>query len=945
MGRSRLAYKGFLFFVLLPWAVMAQNTNEVFARISAEQELMDVQQKYTYQNSSQDTLNSIWFYDWNNAYSTKNSPLSKRFSEEFNRSLHLARQRDRGFTTMVSIVAEDYKGLEWEYAKSEDLVEIKLPKPLYPGEAIQLHFTYTLKLPDARFTGYGYQNDGGIYLKDWYLSPLVYKNGWLKYSNKNLDDLYTELTAQTEVQLIYPSDLYLVSNFEEVSQSEFPQGKQAILREANVLNCEIFLSKENHFTAHITPSLKVVSDIESRKYDSPDQGASIIRIVDFIEKHLGEYPHTHLLVSEKDYNRYPLYGINQLPSFVRPYDARFQYEMKFLKTAMRTYLRESVYMDPRADKWVYDGVINYLMIQFVEEYYPDQKWLGKLSKVWGVRSFNLAQMGFNDQYNLLHMLSVRSNLDQALTTPNDSLIKLNQKIASGYKAGLGLAYIADYIGKEEVEEAIQTFVRERKGLAASSAADFEKSLRATTEKDLDWFFNEYVQTRKKIDYRIKEVEKGTDSIQVTLKNKRGTAVPISLYGLQGDSVVSKYWLEGFDSIKRFTIPQKGEDRLVLNYNKVIPEFNQRDNWKSLGGFLSSNKKIKFQFFKDTENPYYNQFFYVPIANYNIYDGITPGIRLYNKTFLERQFRFDIAPTYSFLERTLVGGGGFQYRKYHGKSGLFVSNYSLGGGTSHFQTNSRYTTITPSVSFGWRPGDLISNKREFLNIRWRNVFRNIDPAIADEIDTEPDYSVFNVRYINRDNDIINYKSTELDFQYAQDFIKVSFEWEFRRLFQNNRQINLRFYAGKFIRNETNSDFFSFALDRPTDYLFDLDYLGRSEATGLVSQQIIIAEGGFKSRFEDAFASDWLAALNGSFNLWRWIELYGDVGFASDKPGGTDFVYDSGVRLNLVTDYFELYFPLYSNLGWEVAQPDYGSRIRFIITVSPKTLTGLFTRKWF
>ena len=79
MGRSRLAFTGFLLLFLLPCAVLAQNTNEVFARIDAEQELMEVQQKYTYQNSSLDTLNSIWFYDWNNAYSTKNSPLSKRF--------------------------------------------------------------------------------------------------------------------------------------------------------------------------------------------------------------------------------------------------------------------------------------------------------------------------------------------------------------------------------------------------------------------------------------------------------------------------------------------------------------------------------------------------------------------------------------------------------------------------------------------------------------------------------------------------------------------------------------------------------------------------------------------------------------------------------------------------------------------------------------------------
>jgi hypothetical protein len=66
------------------------------------------------------------------------------------------------------------------------------------------------------------------------------------------------------------------------------------------------------------------------------------------------------------------------------------------------------------------------------------------------------------------------------------------------------------------------------------------------------------------------------------------------------------------------------------------------------------------------------------------------------------------------------------------------------------------------------------------------------------------------------------------------------------FENNRQLNLRFYAGSFLYNKTASDFFSYAADRPTDYLFDYNYLGRSESTGLYSQQFILAEGGFKSK---------------------------------------------------------------------------------------------------
>src|SRR5690606_16352023 len=109
--------------------------------------------------------------------------------------------------------------------------------------------------------------------------------------------------------------------------------------------------------------------------------------------------------------------------------------------------------------------------------------------------------------------------------------------------------------------------------------------------------------------------------------------------------------------------------------------------------------------------------------------------------------------------------------------------------------------------------------------------------------------------------------------------INYEW--RKLLESNRQLNFRFYAGTFLYNKTDSDYFSFALDRPTDYLFDYNYLGRSENSGIFSQQIIIAEGGFKSKLETPFANQWMATANMSTTLWRFIEAYGDVGLMKNK----------------------------------------------------------------
>ncbi|MGB5556314.1 MAG: metalloprotease, partial [Flavobacteriaceae bacterium] len=881
------------------------------------------------------------------AYSDKNTGLAERFAEEFKKSLHLAKDSERGRTNITSAVDAEYRGLKLNRLDGKDIIEVVLNKPLPPNESAKLFITYTVKLPPNKFTPYGYSTKNAYYLKDWYLTPAVFDGEWHLYSNKNLEDLYTDITTTT-INLTYPKGLFMVSNFRVLSNTSISNDQVAQLSGIKQKSCEIILEPVQEFTTHVTPYMTVITDINSPRYDLISKDISINRVAKFMTENLGTFPHEQLLVSQIDYNKNPLYGLNQLPSFIRPYDERFQFEMKFLKTALINILDETIYLDPRKEQWVTDAIANYLMIAYVEQFYPHQKLMGKLSNIWGIRGFNIAKMEFNEQYPTLYMLMARKNIDQPLTISRDSLLWFNQKIANRYKAGLGLSYLASYIGKEKIDEGIKTFFEFYK-LSRVKVHDFESIIKRSSNDDIDWFFSNYVSTDRKIDFKIKKVKKLKDSLLVTLKNKEGTKVPISLFGIKNDTVVSKYWFADIDTEKIFTIPRNDEDRLVLNYDQKIPEFNQRDNWKSLGGFFSSNRKLKFTFFRDSENPYFNQIFYVPVLNFNIYDGWTPGMRLYNKTFLEKPLVFDIAPSYSFREKTFVGYGKLTYRKYLSKTGLYVANYGLRGSTSHFDINSRYSTFTPSLSFGWRPEDLLSNKRQMLSFRYINIFRNLDESLkaAGKAPESPDYSVFNARYSNVDNHILDYKSWLVDFQLANKFSKLVFEFEYRKLFESNRQFNLRFYAGKFISNRTEGNFFSFALDRPTDYLFDYGYLGRSEDSGIYSQQIIIAEGGFKSFLDEQyrFSNDLLSTVNTSVNLWRWIEVYGDAGYVKNKGKNGKFVYDSGVRLNLVTDYFELYLPMYSNNGWEVSQPNYAEKIRFIVTVDIKTLTGLFTRKWF
>lgn len=933
-------YHSLLFLCLSTVMCWAQNTQNISATLYTDVMAMNVQQQIVFHNQSRDTLNQLYLYDWNNAYANKNTALAKRFAEEFDRGLHLAKDRDRGYTKVINFVDVNFKNLDWKRLDSDDLIKVQLKHPLYPGESYTVHATYTIKLPSAEFTGYGHDEDGNILLENCFLSPVPYRNkAWALYSNMNLNDMFLEPTNY-HINFKYPDNYRLTGNPEK---SEYNNQNNLISTQLHYVDrkyVRLYLERIKSFETVQTDHFTFTTNIPTKNVSEVGMYLSIDKISEFLHRYLQNTENVSVLISEEDYKKNPMYGLNQLPAFLRPFKDDFLYELKILKTTLNNYLLEKVDADPRKDKWVFDAIEIYLMMQYIKDYYPDMKMAGDFSKIWGLRSFHFSQMDFNEQYNMYYMLMARKNLDQPLNMERDSLLKFNNNIANKYKAGIGLEYLNSYTESKIADVVIPEFLASKN----SSKEAFQELIQQHATKDVSWFFDEYVNTTHQIDFTLKDVDKTQDSIQFTIKNIRHTNVPISLFTLKDGVVQNKYWFYGIEDEKNFAIPNNGEDRLVLNYDKVIPEFNQRNNWKSLKGFLFNHKPLQFRLFQDAEDPHYRQVFFMPEFGYNFYDGIILGAKLYNKTLINKPFQYSVRPQYATKSNSLVGGASFNYRQYREDSKLFLIQYQLSGSYYHYAPDLVYKSFTPSVSFTFRPEDLRSNKRQVINLRAVNIHREKDTIVDLE---DPNYTVFNARYLNSNNNILNYRSFLVDLQGAADFGKISVNYEYRKLFDSNRQLNIRLFGGKFLYNNTNTNYFDFALDRPTDYLFDYNYLGRSESSGLFSQQLIIAEGGFKSKLAEPYqySNDWLLTTNVSTNIYRWLEVYGDAGFIKNKYSPTKFVYDSGIRLNLVTDYFELYLPVYSNNGWEMESPDYASRIRFIITLSPRALTGLFTRKWF
>jgi hypothetical protein len=77
----------------------------------------------------------------------------------------------------------------------------------------------------------------------------------------------------------------------------------------------------------------------------------------------------------------------------------------------------------------------------------------------------------------------------------------------------------------------------------------------------------------------------------------------------------------------------------------------------------------------------------------------------------------------------------------------------------------------------------------------------------------------------------------------------------------------------------------------------------------------------------------------------FNLYADVGLFKSKGWQPQFIWDSGVKLKIIPDFIEVYFPIQSSLGFEPSFRDYAKRIRFSLALNLNAIIGSARRGWF
>lgn len=925
--------KIFLTFVLSYFGFAAifaqQDSIYIQAKISETHQLVTVRQEIYYHNLMEKDLDKIKLFNWIAAYKNRKTPLLKRLLEDRKKSMYFAKPEDLGSLQNLSVKIGSSEILNLDTEKEN--LYLPLSKQLKKGEAVKIVLSYELKLPSSHFTSYGTSPEK-INLKYFFLVPDCFDTE--NQTEKNYINIEENQTHHIfwKVLLDVPINFFSKSNLPEI----YPNYFQGVLKN----DPEFLISKVQFPKMNLEVNEKTVMvDFGYQLTDSEKANLEFYLPLHlrYIQQKTDLLPEK-IYLSEKFRKDENFIGIDDL-NFGK---FRFQLfsdaektDLNYFGIITKNVLKQNLAFDKNTDHWLINGLKTQLEIDYLENFYKDRKLLGDLpnnAKILGMKPLKLShasKLNLIERYGLGYHYIESENFDQKISEPFGKLSNFNKTAISNFETGTLFSHLSNKMGNENYYNFIKKYIAKNENQKINQQTFLDEfALASNYSSD---FLDQYILHKQRINFDLKKYKKEGDNFEVKISKSTTERIPFKIETEEKDGSTKTFWFDTDDSINpvNYNIPQANATKILVNKDYSFPESSFRDNYLYTKGLFANMKKLKLKLFRDIPNPEYNEIYLSPRFNFNAYDGFLLGINFKNTAIFRRNFAISVTPYYSTKTNQFTGTASSSYTFMPAESFFRFLQFGVSGSYFHYDYNLKYQRLGAfaNMNFTKNPRSDISRS---LYFSYNYYDRDLTPIRIAENEYKK-YNLWNLGYNYIDQRLIHESIIGAGLQWMEDFQKISAEVFYRYEYAENKKISFRGFAGYFLSNKTQNNLFDFGVARVSNYAFSYGLIGQSASTGLLSQQLIIADGGFKSYVAPS-VNQWIGTINMDTNVWKWIHIYADVGMYKNKFQNPEFIWDSGVKLRVIPDFLELYFPIQSSLGFEPSFDDYAKRIRFTLVLN-------------
>jgi peptidase M1-like protein len=657
------------------------------AKIDDATNIIDASLELTYLNNSPDTLTFVYFHLYQNAFQpgsyldnlTKNNGVKPKWGKYESQKLG---------TVIENLKVQETAGnYEAKTELDNTILKVYLQKPLLP----QGEITFSIKFKTYFDTGserrrmkvfnvYGFKHYDGVH---WYPRICVYdkKFGWdtnqhlgrefygdygtydaeLTFSNHYIIEATGYLQNRNEVM---PDTLRARLDVKNFANKPFNSPPSVIIVPDGTTKTWKYHAENVHdFAWTADPTYRIAEASwngiqciglaqESHAAGWQNAGEYAAKIIKLYSEDFGMYGYSKIVVADaRDGMEYPMLTLDG--GFDPNYRGLFAHE-----------IGHNWFFGMVGNNETYRALLDEGFTQFLNTWSID-----KLEPAGPVKFANKYQEKFKEQTSARYNNNYYSYLN-AVIKNEDGFLNTHSDMfggALGHGGGYSMVYrktgtmlynLQYVLGDLLFLKAMQHYFNQWK-MCHPYPEDFRQSIISFTKVDLNWFFDQWLETDKHIDYKICSVKKTDqqDVYKIKFKRKDRMQMPVdfSVYSNTGlkydfhipntwfikqtDAIVLPKWF-GWDKIQpTYTAEVKipgGIDNVVIDSTHRLADINMLDNSKNFPATLKFDSQISN--FPDWLN---YEMKVRPDIWYNSYDGFKTGIHLEGQYMNYRHiFSFD-----------------------------------------------------------------------------------------------------------------------------------------------------------------------------------------------------------------------------------------------------------------------------------------------------------------
>lgn len=511
-----------------------------------EEKLLKGEQTLTWVNAGGVATSELKFHLYMNAFRSPDTEMMKH--------LQGWNEADAGWIDITSMSLNDGTDLLPGAVIDQTVMTVALPTPVEPGKRLSISVTFTVKLPKV-FLRTGY-SDQYFMIGQWFPKIAVFLDGrWVCPQFHYFTEFFSNF-GMYRVEITVPKS-YQVEATGIRQRARTGTTTKTLVYAANPVH-DFAWAASPHFRktkrtlTYSTPDgprqleahLMVQRD---RQHIVEKYFDGLQRALDYFSELYGDYPYPAIKIIDPAPGRGQRSGGMEYPMLItggsRWFNETFEDGSFFLQSVTahefaHQYYHSSIATNEIDEPWLDEGMTAFAQSEVLDSYGPFTDKTNYLtilaSEISGLSPYTWQfDFSFDNLTSLMDLGCKRTILRELregyLPTRNiDPITLLSYRFSTTesyyngayYKPALVFHTLEGMLGRETFREFLRQYYLRFK-FRHPSGKDFRALLSEIAEEDMEWFFYQFMDTTKELDYRVKSITPG----QVVFERVADAEVP------------------------------------------------------------------------------------------------------------------------------------------------------------------------------------------------------------------------------------------------------------------------------------------------------------------------------------------------------------------------------------------------------------------------------------